>query len=136
MVRLPPCTRRSASPARVPGASATRAGGSEGGWVAPLAANISLVDFVIVGFGLAVSPLDEDREAITYDMNHHGFGPDVMAKAMRVADTSAAILPSDFRTGYAQLDALKQKYGKEPWFKYVCGDVTWILPSWPAAKLK
>jgi pimeloyl-ACP methyl ester carboxylesterase len=36
--------------------------GSEGGWVAPLAAKIAPVDFVIVGFGLAVSPLDEDRE--------------------------------------------------------------------------
>jgi len=38
--------------------------GSQGGWVAPLAAKIEPVDFIIVGFGLAVSPLDEDREAI------------------------------------------------------------------------
>lgn len=124
---------------RLAGARAGRIGyqgGSEGGWVAPLAAQISPVDFVIVGFGLAVSPIDEDREAIAYDMTYHGFGPDVMAKAMQVADASRAILLSDFRTGYAQLDALKQQYGREPWFKYVRGDVTWILLSWPAAKLK
>ncbi|HEY4126682.1 MAG TPA: alpha/beta hydrolase [Gammaproteobacteria bacterium] len=44
-------------------------GGSEGGWIAPLAAKMAPVDFVIVGFGLAVSPLDEDREAIEYDMH-------------------------------------------------------------------
>ena len=31
-------------------------GGSQGGWVAPLAARIEPVDFVIVSFGLAVSP--------------------------------------------------------------------------------
>ncbi|MEP7061008.1 MAG: alpha/beta hydrolase [Betaproteobacteria bacterium] len=31
--------------------------GSQGGWVAPLAATIEPVDFIIVGFGLAVSPL-------------------------------------------------------------------------------
>jgi len=42
-------------------------GGSQGGWVAPLAARIEPVDFVVVSFGLAVSPLDEDGEAIDFD---------------------------------------------------------------------
>jgi pimeloyl-ACP methyl ester carboxylesterase len=124
---------------RLAGARAGRIGyqgGSQGGWVAPLAARISPVDFVIVGFGLAVSPLEEDREAIAYDMRHRGYGPDVMAKAMQVADASAAIMLSDFRSGYDKLDAVKRKYGNEPWFKYVRGDVTWILLQWPAEKLK
>ena len=111
-------------------------GGSQGGWVAPLAAKNSPVDFVIVGFGLAVSPLDEDREAIAYDMQRQGYGPDVMAKAMQVADASAAILLSDFRSGYDKLDALKQQYGKEAWFKHVHGDITWALLAWPAEELK
>ncbi|MDE2054264.1 MAG: alpha/beta fold hydrolase, partial [Xanthomonadaceae bacterium] len=111
-------------------------GGSQGGWVAPLAAKISPVDFVIVGFGLAVSPLDEDREAIAYDMQRQGYGADVMAKAMQVADASAAILLSDFRSGYDKLDALKKQYGKESWFKHVHGDVTWALLAWPAEELK
>ena len=124
---------------RLAGARAGRIGyqgGSEGGWVAPLAAKISPVDFVIVGFGLAVSPLDEDREAIAYDMQRQGYGPDVMAKAMQVADASAAILLSNFRSGYDKLDAVKQKYSKEPWFKHVHGDITWALLAWPAAELK
>ena len=43
---------------------ARRLAGSQGGWVAPLAAKIEPVDFVVVSFGLAVSPLDEDRAAI------------------------------------------------------------------------
>jgi pimeloyl-ACP methyl ester carboxylesterase len=111
-------------------------GGSQGGWVAPLAAKISPVDFVIVGFGLAVSPLEEDREAIAYDMQRQGYGPDVMAKAMQVADASAAILLSNFRSGYDKLDALKKQYGQEPWFKHVHGDVTWALLAWPAGELK
>lgn len=111
-------------------------GGSQGGWVAPLAAKISPVDFVIVGFGLAVSPLDEDREAIAYDMQRQGYGPDVMAKAMQVADTSAAILLSNFRSGYDKLGALKKQYGQEPWFKHVHGDVTWVLLAWPVEELK
>lgn len=115
---------------RIAGARAGRVGyqaGSQGGWVAPLAARIEPVDFVIVGFGLAISPLDEDREAIAFDMQRQGFGPDVMAKAMEVADASAAILTSDFRQGYDRLEALKRRYEGEPWFRYLRGDVTHAL---------
>lgn len=124
---------------RLAGARAGRIGyqaGSQGGWVAPLAAKIESVDFVIVGFGLAVSPLDEDREAIALDMTRHGYGPEVMAKAMEVADASAAILLSGFSTGYEQLDAIRAKYGAEPWFKYVHGDVTYALLEMPHETLR
>ncbi len=102
-------------------------GPSQGGWVAPLAAKIEPVDFVIVGFGLAVSPLDEDREAIALDVTRHGYGADVMAKAMEIADATGAIILSDFREGYDQLDAVRARYGKEPWFKYIHGDITFAL---------
>ena len=102
-------------------------GPSQGGWVAPLAVKIEPVDFVIVGFGLAVSPLDEDREAIALDVTRHGYGADVMAKAMEIADATAAILLSDFREGYDRLDAVRARYAKEPWFKYIHGDITFAL---------
>jgi hypothetical protein len=48
-------------------------GGSQDGYVAPLAATRTPVDFVSVGFGLAVSPLEEDREEIILEMKlkHH-----------------------------------------------------------------
>ena len=102
-------------------------GGSEGGWVAPLAARIEPVDFVIVGYGLAVSPLEEDREAIALDMTQRGYGADVMARAMQVADAAAVILASNFQEGYDQLAAVRARYGAEPWFRFVHGDVTWLL---------
>src|SRR5574338_372749 len=100
---------------------------SQGGWVAPLAAKIEPVDFVIVGFGLAVSPLDEDREAIALDVTRHGYGADVMAKAMEIADATAAIILSDFREGYDKLDAVRARYANEPWFKHIHGDITFAL---------
>jgi uncharacterized protein len=112
---------------RLAGARAGRAGyqgGCQGGWVAPLAARIEPVDFVIVSFGLAVSPLDEDREAIAFDMQRAGFGADITAKAMEVADATAGIVESNFTDGYDQLDAVKRKYGDEPWFKSVRGNFT------------
>ena len=111
-------------------------GGSQGGWVAPLAAKIAPVDFVIVGFGLAVSPLDEVREATAFDLTSRGYGPDVVAKAMHIADAVSAVIVSDFRKGYDQLDAVKAKYGKEPWFKYVRGDIAFYLLETPEAKLR
>src|SRR6266481_223443 len=42
-------------------------GGSQGGWVAPLAATPAPVDFVIVSFGLAVSVIDEDQEEVALE---------------------------------------------------------------------
>jgi pimeloyl-ACP methyl ester carboxylesterase len=111
-------------------------GGSQGGWVAPLAAKIEPVDFVIVGFGLAVSPVEEDREAIALDITRHGYGADVMAKAMEVADATAEILLSDFREGYDRLDAVRAKYGNEPWFKHVHGDITFALLEMSQAQLR
>jgi pimeloyl-ACP methyl ester carboxylesterase len=110
-------------------------GGSQGGWVVPLAAKIAPVDFVIVGFGLAVSPLDEVREATAFDLTSRGY-PDVVAKAMHIADAVSAVIVSDFRKGYDQLDAVKAKYGKEPWFKYVRGDIAFYLLETPEAKLR
>jgi hypothetical protein len=101
--------------------------GSQGGWVAPLAARIEPVDFVIVGFGMAISPLQEDRSAIALDVTRHGYGADVMAKAMEIADAVAAILNSNFQDGYDKLDALRKRYGAEPWFKDIHGDVAWFL---------
>ena len=124
---------------RLAGARAGRMGyqgGSQGGWVAPLAAKIEPVDFVIVGFGLAVSPLDEDREAIAFDLTSRGYGPDVVAKAMHIADAVSAVIVSDFRKGYDQLAAVKAKYGKEPWFKYVHGDIAFYLLQTPEATLR
>ncbi len=124
---------------RLAGARAGRMGyqaGSQGGWVAPLAARIEPVDFVIVSFGLAVSPLDEDREAIEFDMERAGFGPEVKAKAMEFADAAARIVESGFTEGYEQLEAVKNKYRNEPWFGSVRGNITGYLLNTPTETIR
>ena len=110
--------------------------GSQGGWVAPLAAKIEPVDFIVVGFGLAVSPVDEDREAIAFDMTRRHYNADVMTKAMTIADATATILRSGFRDGYDRLAAVRTQYAQEPWFKYVHGDITFMLLQIPEAELR
>ncbi len=124
---------------RLAGSRAGKVGyqaGSQGGWVAPLAAKIDPVDFIIVGFGLAVSPIEEDRESIELDMTHHNYDAATMSKAMQIADATAQIIRSDFRNGHDRLAALRQQYGNEPWFKHVHGDVTFFLLETPEAQLR
>ncbi len=111
-------------------------GTSQGGWVAPLAAKIEPVDFVIVGYGLAVSPIEEDREAIALDMTHEGYDAQTMTKAMQVADAIANIIRSDFRGGFDRLAALRKQYGAEPWFKHVHGDIAFFLLETPEAQVR
>ena len=101
--------------------------GSQGGWVAPLAARIEPVDFVIVCFGLAVSPADEEREAIAYGISRHGFGPAAVAQANDFAEASLTMLRSGFQNGYAQMEEARRHHGSAPWFRHVRGDVTHVL---------
>jgi len=124
---------------RLAGARAQRIGylgTSQGGWVAPLAAKIEAVDFVVVAYGLAISPLEEDREALALDITRHGYGPDALAKAMEVADATSAVLLSDFQEGYDKVEAVRQKYEKDPWFPLLHGDVTFLILQKSPAELK
>lgn len=111
-------------------------GTSQGGWVAPLAASFGRPDFVMVGFGLAVSPVDEDREALELDMTRHGFGSAEIAKALEIGAAVHAIMRSRFQFGYDRLASVIEKYRNEQWFKFVRGNVTGIVIHMPEATIR
>ena len=46
------------------------------------------------------------------------------------------ILRSDFRDGYAQRAAVRARYGTEPWFKHVHGDISYALLEMSEADLR
>jgi hypothetical protein len=103
-------------------------GGSQAGWVAPLAANKAKVDFTIVSFGLAVTVLEEDQQSVALDMRFHDHIADT-PKALELARAGERVIESGGKEGYAEFDALRQKYKAEPWYKDVHGDfVFFILP--------
>ncbi len=111
-------------------------GGSQGGWVAPLAANRAHVDFVIVAFGLAVSVIDEDQEAVEIEMREKGHSPAEIAKGQQVAAAAEAVFASGFTRGFDELDAIRAKYRDAPWYKDVHGDFAFfILPHTKAELL-
>jgi uncharacterized protein len=111
-------------------------GGSEGGWVAPMAANRAHVDFVIVCFGLAVNVIDEDQESIELQMREKGYSPEVIAKAQEAGHAAENLFMADFKDGFKEFDEMRAKYGKAPWYKDVKGDFTWLILPHTDAELR
>jgi dienelactone hydrolase len=104
-------------------------GGSEGGWVAPLAAAMAPVDFTIVSFGLAVSILEEDQESVALDMRLHHHEADT-AKALELARAGERVVETGGKEGYDAFDALRRKDKAEAWYPFVHGDfVFMVLPA-------
>jgi dienelactone hydrolase len=104
-------------------------GGSEGGWVVPLAVNRALVDFAIVSFGLAVTVLEEDQESVALDMHFHHHSAADTKKALELARAGERVVETGGKEGYETFDALRQKYKSESWYKDVHGDfLFFVLP--------
>lgn len=99
-------------------------GGSQGGWVAPLAATHVPADFVAVGFGLISSPEEEDRDQVVSEMRELGYGDADIAEARQIADAASALAASHFTSGFEQLKAVKQRYSSRPWFNRINGEFT------------
>lgn len=112
---------------RLAGRRAGRTGyqaGSQGGWVAPLAAAIEPVDFIVVSFGLAVPPLAAERESIAAALEHGTYGPEMVEQGMALADALETIVASDFQQGYDALDTVRDRHGDAPWFRRLRSEVT------------
>jgi dienelactone hydrolase len=102
-------------------------GGSEGGWVVPLAANRAPVDFAIVSFGLAVTVLEEDQESVALDMYFHHHSTADTAKALELARAGERVVETGGKEGYEAFEALRQKYKSESWYQDVHGDFVFAV---------
>jgi len=111
-------------------------GGSQGGWVAPLAATHAPVDFVIVSFGLAVSVIDEDQEEVALEMRLEGHSQEEISKALEVASAAEAVFESGFTKGFERFDAIRAKYRNEPWYKDIHGNYTHFILPYTASEIR
>jgi uncharacterized protein len=111
-------------------------GGSQGGWVAPLAATRAPVDFVIVSFGLAVSVIDEDQQQVALEMRLKGHSQEEISKALEVASAAEAVFESGFTEGFERFDAVRAKYRNEPWYKDLHGNYTHFILPYTASELR
>ena len=123
---------------RLSGARAERVGlhgGSQAGWIAPLAASKTLVDFVVVGYGLAYGPLSQERDQVFQDLRAKGWGPEVLEKTREITDAAGAFVASNGAVGFNGLAAVRAKYRAEPWFGDVKGDFTGMVLNTPDDQL-
>ncbi|HKX90084.1 MAG TPA: alpha/beta hydrolase [Sphingopyxis sp.] len=111
-------------------------GGSQGGWVAPLAATRTKADFVTVGFGLVASPIEEDREQMVSEVRAAGLGKDAEALVTRLSQATAGLLLSGFRDGYAALDAVRAEMADKPWAAKIEGEYSGAIARMPNDELR
>ena len=124
---------------RLAGARAGRVGyqgGSQAGWVLPIAANREHVDFSIVCFGLAVSVIDEDQQQVQMEMRERGHAPEEIARALQVASAAELVIASGFTDGFRELDALRDLYKDARWYKDLHGNYTYMLLPHSEAELR
>lgn len=111
-------------------------GGSQGGWVAPLAATLTKADFVTVGFGLVASPIEEDREQMVSEVRAAGLGRDAEALVGRLSAATAKLLLSDFGAGYDALDAVRREMADKPWAAKIEGEYSGAIARMPNDQLR
>ena len=102
-------------------------GGSQAGWVAPLAASQTSVDFVIVDYGLAYGPLSQEHDLVFGTLRAKGWGPEILEKATDITDAVGAFVASESAFDFAGLDAVRARYSAEPWWGDVKGNFTGML---------
>ncbi|WP_061539716.1 alpha/beta hydrolase family protein [Collimonas fungivorans] len=100
------------------------AGFSQGGWVAPLAAAKAPVDFVVVGYGVIGTPIEQDQWQVDYQLRNLGYGEEVVGKARSLTALAGTVAASNFYAGLPQLQKAKGKYAGEPWLDKVDGQYT------------
>jgi hypothetical protein len=76
---------------------------------------------------LAVSVLDEDREAVELEMRLKGHSPAEIARALEVVDAAGTVFASEFTEGISVFDEVRTRYRHEPWFGDLHGNITWAL---------
>ncbi len=94
-------------------------GGSQGGWVAPLTATLTPLDFVIPAFAMAEGPIAQDRQVVEDQLRQAGVNEADMAKGAALADLTARVVRSNFRDGFDELDSFRAAHAGEAWLKAI-----------------
>jgi uncharacterized protein len=111
-------------------------GGSQAGWVIPIAVNREHVDFAIVCFGLAVSVIDEDQQEVQIEMREKGHSPMEISRALQVASAAETVIASGFTDGFREFDVLRALYKDAVWYNDLHGNYTYMFLPYTEAELQ
>jgi uncharacterized protein len=100
-------------------------GASQGGWVAPLTANMLPLDFVVAAFALAESPIAQDQALVMQQLRDINADANAIAEAKALTAITERIVRAYARSvangtaqmddGLAELDAFKAKHTGRAW---------------------
>ena len=90
-------------------------GGSQGGWVAPLVAQLAPLDFVIPVFALADGPIAQDKALVEQQVREAGFDATALAQARELTAITERIVRSNLEDGLEELDEFKRQHAEAPW---------------------
>lgn len=111
-------------------------GFSQGGWIAPMAAQRAEADFIGIGYGLVVDILEEDASQVALELREAGYGDEVIQKAKEITDITARLAVSGYTDGLEDLDDVRRRYGNEPWFPIIRGGFTGVILGLPTTQLR
>jgi hypothetical protein len=111
-------------------------GGSQGGWVAPLAATRSKADFVAIGFGLVASPIEEDREQMISEARALNLDNEALALIDRLSAATSRLLLSGFTEGYKELAHVRSELAKRSWSQQIHGEYSGAMLRVPEDELR
>jgi pimeloyl-ACP methyl ester carboxylesterase len=97
-------------------------GGSQGGWVAPLAATHSDAQFVAIGFGLVASPIEEDHEQMLSEARALGLDKTAFALLDQLSAATSRLVLSGFKQGYDDLARVRRALANQPWSQKIRGE--------------
>ncbi|MEL7305642.1 MAG: alpha/beta fold hydrolase [Myxococcota bacterium] len=107
-------------------------GFSQGGWVGPLAASTADVDAVIVAFGLAVSPVEEEVSEVAARLAAAGHGRDILGRSRALVEAGVVLADSDFSRGTEVFGKLKKQAEAEGWLEDIGSEgLTGALARYP-----
>jgi uncharacterized protein len=99
-------------------------GGSQGGWVAPLVAKQTKLDFMIGAFAMAEGPIAQDQAIVLAQLEAAGVDPAAKAKAKQLMQITEKIVRSNMQDtsalkALADLDAFKAQHQHASWLNAI-----------------
>lgn len=94
-------------------------GASQGGWVAPLVATLTPLDFVVATSAMAEGPVAQDQQLVAQQLNHAGYGPAEQALAAELTRITERIVRHMRPEDLLALDNFKLQHANEPWLKAI-----------------
>jgi pimeloyl-ACP methyl ester carboxylesterase len=111
-------------------------GSSQGGWVAPLAATKTPVDFVVVSYGLVASPIEEDLDQMLLEAQQQQLNPEQLEFIRRLSKVTSTLLLSNFTSGFEALENLRKELETQQWVNSIRGEYSGAMLQMSDVNLK